>query len=117
MANHSRKRNNYHLFGYIGMVAGIAATEYMNTVAGNQTVDAGVFTETVFLNPTVDMSSLTHTSHNHDIGDSRVHCRFLSCPQGRHDPNESKHLEQIKIMRIDLDRWKKYHHHYQKQDT
>jgi putative ABC transport system permease protein len=56
MANHSRKRNNYHLFGYIGMVAGIAATEYMNTVAGNQTVDAGVFTETVFLNPTVDIS-------------------------------------------------------------
>ena len=43
-------------FGYIGMVAGIAATEYMNTVAGNQTVDAGVFTETVFLNPTVDIS-------------------------------------------------------------
>ena len=28
----------------------------MNTVAGNQTVDAGVFTETVFLNPTVDIS-------------------------------------------------------------
>lgn len=42
-------------FGYIGMVAGIAATEYMNQVAGNQTMDAGVFSQTVFLNPTVDI--------------------------------------------------------------
>lgn len=42
-------------FGYIGMVAGIAATEYMNKVAGNQTMDAGVFQETVFMNPTVDI--------------------------------------------------------------
>ena len=44
------------IFGYIGMVAGIAATEYMNVVAGNQTMDTGVWTETVFLNPTVDIS-------------------------------------------------------------
>ncbi|WP_455673399.1 ABC transporter permease [Phocaeicola sp.] len=43
-------------FGYIGMVAGIAATEYMNTVAGNQTMDIGVASETVFMNPTVDIS-------------------------------------------------------------
>jgi hypothetical protein len=33
-------------------VAGIAATEYMNTVAGNQTVDAGVSPKQ-FLNPTI----------------------------------------------------------------
>lgn len=42
-------------FGYIGMVAGIAMTEYMNVVAGNQVMDAGVFSMTVFENPTVDM--------------------------------------------------------------
>ena len=44
------------LFGYIGMVAEIAATEWMNKVAGEQTVDVGMFSETVFLNPTVDIS-------------------------------------------------------------
>ncbi|WP_321334635.1 ABC transporter permease [uncultured Bacteroides sp.] len=43
------------LFGYIGMVAGIGATEYMDMVAGNQTMDTGLWTETVFLNPTVDV--------------------------------------------------------------
>lgn len=43
-------------FGYIGMVAGIAVTEYMNQVAGAQTMDAGVFSVTVFENPTVDIS-------------------------------------------------------------
>ncbi len=42
-------------FGYIGMVAGIAVTEYMNQVAGKQTMDAGPFSVTVFENPTVDM--------------------------------------------------------------
>ena len=43
-------------FGYVGMVAGIAATEYMNVVAGKQTMDAGVLSMTVFENPTVDLS-------------------------------------------------------------
>ncbi|MDY3268372.1 MAG: ABC transporter permease [Phocaeicola sp.] len=43
-------------FGYIGMVAGIAATEYMNIVAGQQVMDAGVFSMTFFENPTVDLS-------------------------------------------------------------
>lgn len=43
------------LFGYIGMVAGIAVTEYMNAVAGQQTMDTGAFQETLFLNPTVDI--------------------------------------------------------------
>ena len=43
-------------FGYVGMVAGIAATEYMNVVAGKQTMDAGVFSMTFFENPTVDLS-------------------------------------------------------------
>ena len=43
-------------FGYLGMVAGIGATEYMNIVAGKQTVDIGVFAMTVFEDPTVDLS-------------------------------------------------------------
>lgn len=43
-------------FGYIGMVAGIAVTEYMNQVAGRQTIDARMFSVTVFENPTVDIS-------------------------------------------------------------
>ncbi|KAA6306916.1 Macrolide export ATP-binding/permease protein, partial [termite gut metagenome] len=43
------------LFGYIGMVTGILATEYMNLVAGEGTVDMGVESETIFSNPTVDM--------------------------------------------------------------
>lgn len=41
------------IFGYIGMVAGIAATEYMNKVAGSQVMDIGVAQATVFENPTV----------------------------------------------------------------
>lgn len=43
------------LFGYIGMVAGIGVTEWMNTAFGNQTVDAGMFQQTMFSNPTVDL--------------------------------------------------------------
>jgi putative ABC transport system permease protein len=43
-------------FGYIGMVAGIATTEYMNVIAGKQTMDIGVASITVFENPTVDIS-------------------------------------------------------------
>ena len=42
------------LFGYIGMIAGIAVTEYMNKVAGEQVMDIGVASATVFVNPTVD---------------------------------------------------------------
>lgn len=43
------------LFGYIGMVLGILATEYMNILFGQQTADTGVFSVTIFLNPTVDI--------------------------------------------------------------
>ncbi|MDR0895343.1 MAG: ABC transporter permease [Prevotellaceae bacterium] len=43
------------LFGYIGMVAGIGITEWMNIVAGNQVMDAGEFQQTVFTNPTVSI--------------------------------------------------------------
>jgi putative ABC transport system permease protein len=41
------------LFGYIGMILGIGLTELMNMVIGNQTMDMGVWQETVFTNPTV----------------------------------------------------------------
>lgn len=40
-------------FGYIGMVLGIAANEYMNATIGNMKVDSGLFTTTMFVNPTV----------------------------------------------------------------
>lgn len=40
-------------FGYIGMVLGIAANEYMNATIGNMKVDSGMFTATMFVNPTV----------------------------------------------------------------
>lgn len=43
-------------FGYLGMVAGVGATEYMNMVAGRQVMDIGVDQATMFLNPTVDLS-------------------------------------------------------------
>lgn len=42
-------------FGYIGMVLGIAANEYMNTTIGNMKVDSGMFTTTMFVNPTVGL--------------------------------------------------------------
>lgn len=43
------------LFGYIGMVAGIGATEWMNNAFGQQTMDMGMWSTTVFSNPTVDL--------------------------------------------------------------
>lgn len=42
-------------FGYIGMVLGIAANEYMNVTIGNMKVDSGLFTTTMFVNPTVGL--------------------------------------------------------------
>lgn len=44
------------IFGYIGMIIGIAVTEYMNSVIGNQLLNVGNASEVVFLNPTVDIS-------------------------------------------------------------
>jgi putative ABC transport system permease protein len=44
------------LFGYVGMLAGIGATEWMNMMAGQQTMDVGVAQQTIFSNPTVDIS-------------------------------------------------------------
>lgn len=42
-------------FGYIGMVLGIVANEYMNATIGNMKVDSGLFTTTMFVNPTVGL--------------------------------------------------------------
>ena len=43
-------------FGYLGLVLGVAATEYLNYWSGNQTVSFGGQKITVFLDPTVDLS-------------------------------------------------------------
>ena len=40
-------------FGYIGMVLGVAANEYMDATIGHQQVDAGLFKATLFVDPTV----------------------------------------------------------------
>lgn len=42
-------------FGYVGLLAGIGATEWMNSAFGNKQVEAGLFSSTIFLNPTVDL--------------------------------------------------------------
>ena len=41
------------IFGYVGMILGIAANEYMNATIGNLKVDAGLFKATMFVDPTV----------------------------------------------------------------
>ena len=43
------------LFGYVGLVLGVVATEYMNVVAGQQTVTVADLEMPVFLDPTVDL--------------------------------------------------------------
>lgn len=43
------------LFGYVGMVAGIAATEWLNVQAGTKAVEVADMKMEVFLNPTVDL--------------------------------------------------------------
>jgi len=43
------------IFGYIGMVAGIGVTEYMNAIMGSQTVNVGREGVTLFKDPTVDI--------------------------------------------------------------
>ena len=40
-------------FGYIGMVLGVAANEYMDATLGHDTIDTGLFKATIFVNPTV----------------------------------------------------------------
>ena len=42
-------------FGYLGMVLGIAANQYMDATIGHMKVDSGLFQATMFLNPTVGL--------------------------------------------------------------
>ena len=42
-------------FGYIGMLCGIAANEYMDATIGHTVVDSGLFKATMFVNPTVGL--------------------------------------------------------------
>ena len=43
------------IFGYIGMILGIAANEYMDATIGHTKVDAGLFKASIFLDPTVGL--------------------------------------------------------------
>lgn len=43
-------------FGYIGMVLGVAATEYLNYTMGSKVVNVGIGEAVVFLDPTVDIT-------------------------------------------------------------
>jgi putative ABC transport system permease protein len=42
-------------FGYLGMLCGVLANEYMNATIGQEVVDTGIFQATMFLNPTVGL--------------------------------------------------------------
>jgi putative ABC transport system permease protein len=42
-------------FGYIGMILGVAANEYMDATLGHETIDTGLFKATMFLDPTVGL--------------------------------------------------------------
>ena len=41
------------IFGYIGMLLGVGANEWMNATIGHTQVDAGLFKATMFVDPTV----------------------------------------------------------------
>lgn len=42
-------------FGYVGMVLGVLANEYMDATVGHDSIDTGLFKATMFLNPTVGL--------------------------------------------------------------
>ena len=41
------------IFGYIGMLLGVAANQYMDATLGHEEIDTGLFKATMFVNPTV----------------------------------------------------------------
>ena len=45
------------IFGYIGMVCGVAANEIMDATIGHTTVDTGLFKAAMFVNPTVGIGT------------------------------------------------------------
>ncbi|MBR2151573.1 MAG: ABC transporter permease [Prevotella sp.] len=49
-------------FGYIGMVLGVMANEYMDATLGHDTIDTGLFQATMFLNPTVGLDVCFETT-------------------------------------------------------
>ncbi|MBP3789003.1 MAG: ABC transporter permease [Prevotella sp.] len=49
-------------FGYVGMLLGIAANEYMDATIGHMQVDAGLFKATMFVNPTVGLDVCIETT-------------------------------------------------------
>lgn len=50
------------IFGYIGMLLGIIFCECMNTYYGNQTMSIGNFQSSIFVDPTVDISTCIHAT-------------------------------------------------------
>ena len=50
------------IFGYIGMLAGIVANEYMDATIGHTTVKSGLFEATMFYNPTVGLDVCAATT-------------------------------------------------------
>ena len=44
-------------FGYIGMLLGIGANLYMDATLGSKPIETGLFTTTVFVNPTVSLTT------------------------------------------------------------
>ncbi len=42
-------------FGYVGMVLGVLANEYMDATIGHEVIDTGLFKATMFLDPTVGL--------------------------------------------------------------
>ncbi len=43
------------IFGYIGMILGIAVNQYMDATLGHNTIDTGLFKTTMFVDPTVGL--------------------------------------------------------------
>jgi len=50
------------IFGYIGMLLGIAANEYMDATIGHTQIDSGLFKATMFVNPTVGLDVCIETT-------------------------------------------------------
>ena len=50
------------IFGYIGMLLGIIFCEGMDAYYGNQTMDMGFFQSSIFVDPTVDISTCIHAT-------------------------------------------------------
>lgn len=45
------------IFGYVGMILGICANLYMDSTLGSKPIETGLFTTTVFVDPTVGIST------------------------------------------------------------